>query len=298
MNIDRVLEDRQDQGMEDQLEVISTQTVWQDGPIPLEMLLTDAEIQRAQTIKQAVQVNPDIDNLSDFEYVQYALASEPEESLEFIVQKRIFTIQCFKQEYKVEETLEEGVTSFHHFTLAYPGFVLALEKYLTTGGYVCIQDWSKLFPARIDTPNKMRDFMVATYYHYHAWNPDFRAMRQGIRNMTECEGTSFANYDQAFFENSMEQLYVCYPKRHLVHHLLHTPSVINIVYGLCKRFLTPHIRDSIQVGQEVKGFEGHRIDELFTIPTPELARQKLVRNIEISLRLRQLNQRCFSLPPP
>lgn len=278
-----------------------TELLLHSGPDPLGMMLTGPEIRRAYVIKQAVELdeaNNDIHNLSDFEYVQYALTCEPEESLEFIVRKRIFTLQCFKEEYKVKESLEEGVTVFHQLTLTLPGLILALEKDQPNGNYVCIQDWSKLLISRVKSPDKLREFLVGHYYLYHAWNPDFRAMRLGVRNVFECEGTTFVNYDQTFFEVFMEHLYIGYPLKHQVQHFLHTPSVVNIVVGLCKRFFSPAFMDTLHIGEDLEGFDGQRIDVFFNVPTPELARQKLVQNVETSLRLRQQNQLSFCLPPP
>ena len=77
------------------------------------MRITRTERERALEIKEAVEADHRLTNLSDFEYAQYAL-STGEESLERI-RERVYIIQCFRDEYRLGDTIEEGILFFDQF---------------------------------------------------------------------------------------------------------------------------------------------------------------------------------------
>ena len=87
-------------------------------------LLTDEELHWALNIKEAVEANSDLINLTDYEYAQFAmvLKDDLEEALH-----RIQGLQYFKQEYKIHDTIEEGMAILKAFHQQQPFLVLDLS---------------------------------------------------------------------------------------------------------------------------------------------------------------------------
>lgn len=264
---------------------------------PESSILTQDELERALELKSAAEKETSLENLSDFEYVQYAIAHPTAEgtSVETLLQ-HMHAMQCFRQEYKITDTAQEGLDLYQESTLQHPGLFLAVEYLSDSGNFITIDDWAGFFPAQIRSNKNRRILMASLYYRYQVVCATFLAIRQGIAAMAECEGCGFHNLDANFHEAVMYELFQCYPKRHKEILFLNSPTVINVAHSLWKKYMTQDMKNAFRLGYQIQGMEGRRIDELFKMPTPEAARQTMLSNVKSFLELRYDNQKNFVLP--
>jgi CRAL/TRIO domain len=256
------------------------------------MHLTQAEVDRARQIKAAVEAREGCRNLSDFEYVQYCLTS-PHESIESTCQ-RVWVMQEFRNEYRIQETPEEGLELFHQFTLQQPGLIMSIDYLESTQNYMTVDDFACYFPSVLKTHEHFRVFFGAFYYLWNAMMPNFTAMRVGISTMTECMGASFDNFDIKVNDKFLHELFKPYPKKHKDGYWLNSPSMATMVVAFFKPYLPKETVEAFHLGHRIDGFEG-RLDELYKQPTPEVARQVMIHKFLCLLRMRQARQDSFSL---
>ncbi|CAB9531370.1 expressed unknown protein [Seminavis robusta] len=277
----------------------STQDTSTDGashhaPAQNELMeISQAELDRAMEIKAVFAQDERLREMpSDFMCVQYALCTG-DESLEILCD-RAYLVQCFKEEYKIANTVEEGIDLFHQYTLLQPGNFLAMEYLPDEKNYFIIVDAAAFFPSAIKTDDQVRTWIGSTFYWWQATLPDFQAIRNGWTQMFECMGASFDNFDAALTERAKD-LMKAYPKNQRVLYFLNSPTVVNIFWALWKRGLPEREAKSFVLGHSIPGWEGERIDSLYKQPTEEAAREKMILNVYDFLQLRMKNEREFSL---
>ena len=92
--------------------------------------------------------------------------------------------------YEILEALGDGVASVNEAMREFPGFFLAFEVaregHSHDDQFILAVDTSKLNARKLSTEHGMKIFLRAMYYCMHALNPDFAAMRNGIRP-SECK---------------------------------------------------------------------------------------------------------------
>ncbi|CAB9504841.1 expressed unknown protein [Seminavis robusta] len=279
----------------DREEVAQSLNVIKSKPVDPLMLLSEQELARAVDIKASVEADARLQNRSDFEYVQYALTAELEESLEQVLE-RIYLMQCFRQEYKIHDNAKEGAEVVHKLSLLCPGVWLAVEHVSQQQNYMLVLDFAKLLPKeQIKTDDDLRTYLAALYYLQNSVLPNFVAIREGWTIMCECEGAGFGSFDAEFFDKIMHHLFKAYPKNQKDVFILNSPSVVSLWWGLWKRILTKEQQERHHLGHQIQGFEGRRIDELYKIPTAEDGRQRMINNVYQYLQLRKRKEAEFSL---
>lgn len=268
------------------------------------MKLTAAEIRRAWEIKRAVEDGMGAEDLEhpvmplkDFEYVQYALFCPHNDPIPNILH-RISMVQACRREYGFINTVEQGLEILELGTQLLPGFLLAIEYLKTSENYMCVEDWSKLYPAVVRTDEQYRIFVGMYYYKLHCQEPQFTAIRNGTTSIVECtDMTLQENFDSTFTERVLHSFKRWYPNKRRETFCVNAPSIIPFWYGMTKKFLPGSHQETIKFGFQVPGMEGQRIDPLYKMPTPELAIQKMLRNARCLLTLRYHNEKTFVLPP-
>jgi CRAL/TRIO domain len=265
------------------------------------MKLNLVEIQRALIIKEAVEAAPHLTNMTDFEYVQYALTHPTTQStgttmpLSTILE-HISRMQEFCRNHRIQETAGEGAQLVHELSLEHPGLFLSLLYVPSSGNCIAVSDLREFLPLKIKTDQQWHIFLMGSYYRYQAMSPHFHAMREGLTTLYECDGVSFQNHDDGFHQKFLHEFYLSYPKWHKETFLVHSPMAINIIYGLWKQYMTPNMKETFHLGYQIQGLEGHRIDELFKVPDTETARQNMVDQVQQLLLTRYRNQAQFQLP--
>lgn len=262
----------------------------------LTMAVTVAEINRAWEIKVAAHSRGDLRPLSDFAYVQYAICT-PNEPMEVVLQ-RMAMMQAFREEFEIKDTIEDAMETLYQHTIDNDGFLIAFEYLRSSQNFLSVEVWAKLFPERVSrTPQTYRTWIAAMYYKFQAFSCQFRAIRTGPSQIGECLGTSMAaNCQLEFFENYMHRFSRWYPRRQHEFFFLNSPACVNYVLSGIKKFINPQITKKILLGEQIAGFEGRSIEDLYNTPTPELARQRVLQVIHQYLQLRFHNEQAFRLP--
>ncbi|CAB9506868.1 expressed unknown protein [Seminavis robusta] len=267
---------------------------------PINMALNDHEIRRAWQIKRAVEANEELQNLTDFEYAHYALGTSSrqngDEPIEQVLH-RIYMMQCFREEYNVKDSLEEGIQVLHDFTIQHRGVTLSVEFLPEGRNFISVEDLAKLYPARdMATPDQVRVYMAGMYYKNHAKMPFFFAIRDGCTAVCECDSMTWDNYEHVAFERLNEQLVKWYPKKNKDLFFVNTPSVMNFVWGIWKRMLNQNHKETFHLGQRFEAVDDRRLDSLYCIPNEEAARRNVLRKSFAFLQLRYKNQKEYRLP--
>ena len=112
------------------------------------MHLSQTEVARAKAIKTAVEASQSLINLTDFEYAQYALTTGNETIEE--VCERVSRMQAFRHQYRLEDTLAEGVVLVHQMTRQHPGVYLAVSLLRACQNYLLVEDCAAFVPPKTD----------------------------------------------------------------------------------------------------------------------------------------------------
>ncbi|CAB9503624.1 expressed unknown protein [Seminavis robusta] len=102
-----------------------------DAPLQKDLMkISQTELDRAMEIKAAFQNDGRLREIpSDFMCVQYALCSADESLAQ--VCERAYPVQCFQEEYKIADTLEEGI-DFPPIYVTAPWSISAMEYLLNS----------------------------------------------------------------------------------------------------------------------------------------------------------------------
>jgi CRAL/TRIO domain len=274
----------------------------QEIPIddPVTMLLTSEEMERAHTIKAAVERDQTLTNLTDFEYVQWALThgNETEGNDLSTVLAYLARMQTFREFHGIQDTVEEGTACVEALIRQQPGMILTHHYDPIVGNCVTFDDWRAFLPSRIKTTQDHACFLKGSYYRYHGMYPSFLATRLGMTTTVECEGVTWENFDARFHQEFLDELFVCYPHRYFEMYMVNSPTVVNVAYGLWKKDMSTNLKKTFRLGSQLSTMTGNRLDTLFLTPTPESANQETVATAKTLLTARYQNQATYQLPPP
>lgn len=254
------------------------------------MQLSEEERQHALAIKQAIEEDPDLDNLSDFQYVQFALVDQHDVEA---AMHRAYHLQAFlKEEYKIRhDDIDYAMASVQTFIRQHSGVILSLAYNADEETYVLIYDLATFDQKRLQTPEDWRMFMSFVYFELTALNPDFYAIRKGVVFVCECEGFDWKNCDMKVQEKAWTELINVYPIEFRQIKYFHTGVFANLSASLMKPFLPKHIHSKFSVGNEFDG----RLDTLYLVPTLEAANKRNLERFRVCLQQRFENERLFRL---
>ena len=152
---------------------------------PRRMLITADERRIALAIQQAVTENPDMKSVSDFMCAQCAIVDG--DNLEASME-RLYGLQCFREEYQIDDTVEQGLEFFQKFTKLMPKYHLCLTYHNARGVYVLIYDNAGFYASKVDSDETMKLWLGSSYYHGAIVTPDLEAARRGVIMIAECGG--------------------------------------------------------------------------------------------------------------
>jgi CRAL/TRIO domain len=262
--------------------------------VPMELF--PYEVERAQAIKAAVEADIELQNLHDFDYVQFALANPASEtSLESVIDL-IKGLQAFKAEYKIQDNVDEAIGCLTAFMLDFPGVFVNVNFCVKNGGNCdMIFDWAALYPRKIQTQEQKDTFFRGMYYALHSGSPTFWAMRRGTSVFVGCKEASSENVDHDFHVEVIHQLTRNYPMRLREVHAANAPLDIVLSYGLCKRYMSPNFRKVFRLGDAFA--HGSVLDDYhYETPIPMVERVRCVLNAFKLVLARTLYKDGFSLP--
>lgn len=266
-------------------------------PVDTTMLLQPDEMSRAVEIKLAAAERPDLKPLSDFEYVHYAICTSGESMEEVLY--RMEMMQAFKEEYGIQDTVQQGIEMMDQLTrVDQPGFLVSMEYLPSSQNFLSVTAWCNLIPGRCKTDEQWRVFIGSMYYKYQAKFNQFLSIRNGSTSMVECMDTTMEkNCDIRFYERFMHELFRFYPVNPKEMFFINSNSGVNFVMGMWQKWMRPDMRSSVQLGHQIRGLEGQRVDVLYKTPSEEVARQHMLTRVASFLNNRYQNERTFSLTP-
>lgn len=264
------------------------------------MRITHAEKDRAVAIKEAVENCSRCRNLTDFEYVHYALTTHGE-TMEKI-RHRVYMMQCFRDEYNVFDEALQGVHLFRQLTVQQPGLFLDISYQPSSQNYIAVCDQAAWNPDVFKGGQgdvQWRIFLGGMFYKHQCQNPNFRCIRNGMSFLVECLDSSLLNnFDPSVMERMMVELFHHYPHKFKEWYFLNSNTIANMTYAVWKRFLPERLRKSFHLGYHLMDQlqeAGTRLDEFYNTPTPEANRDRIVLKVLRFLIERYRNQKEFSL---
>lgn len=257
---------------------------------PLRMKLTRQELEWALDIKDVMEMMPELDNLNDFWYAQYAIICE--DDIEDAV-TRALALQHFRQEYKIVDEYPYAHRKMTSLIIdLMPRQWLSFSFSYADGNYVMIFDMTKFDTTNLTTTQQQDDMFASIYYMQSACCPDLESVRKGYTCCAECEGWDFqrSKQDGKVHQKLFSELFSQYPFRGQCKHY-HTGIIMNLLVSACKRLLPVKMRDTFYMGLQFDG----RLDETFLVPTLEIANQRMLTSLGEALTKRYTNEKSFTL---
>lgn len=263
---------------------------------PRRMLLTTEERNWALEIKDAIELDPDLDNLSDFWYAQFAIVCQND--VDDAIQ-RAEGLQVFRQEYGVLDTYEQGRVALERWIQLLPNFYLSFGFNQEDGMYTAVMDGTKMSIGELSTTERLTAAFAGAYYSANAELPDMASIRNGLVSISECDGIcsgmkwSQAKQDVKLIRALCQQLFSVYPISCSKIWFYNSSSAFNVVSSLTKKVLPENLRDKVRMGLKFPG--GVRMDQVFLVPNAQLAEERVLRQFEATLQRRMDNEKDFSI---
>lgn len=275
-----------------------------------DMVLYDHEIRWAYEIKEAIEANETLKPICDMEVAQFAICTcadpfgvDPAQtgtSLEEVLD-RVYKLQCFREHYGFENrtfTVEDGCRLLgSYLQQQQPGHLVTIDYLPSQGNYMIVWDRAAFHPSRVKQEADWKIYQGATYSIFLVLSSNLRATRSGVEVILECDGMGVKNYDSAFEERRVNELFSYYPFVNKEFHFLNTPTVAILLYQMVKPFLNKQFHKTVKLDAKLEGYEGQRIDTLYNVPTFEYAQNRLLQRLEEYLRERFHHQKNYRLPP-
>ena len=279
--------------------------------------VTTPELERSRKLQEAAECHKKllalqqrqrltghkVTKLHPYDFAQQAIVAPSEDTVDDIAD-RLYKLQCFRDEYRIQDTVEEGVSLIHQLMEIMPGYLLSVDFAPRYGSYIFVWDFAAFHPARLKDQSNLRVFLGALYYICQCLSTNLKAVRSGVVFITECQGMSSHNWDMHLEQKMLAELFCHYPFKYKECLWLNTPTIANIAYALMKPLVRRDFLASWRLGCKLDGFEG-RIDSLFKMPTQAIAQEQLLKRVEGFLTERARNVRNFELsecmvanPPP
>jgi hypothetical protein len=253
--------------------------------------LSDDERRWALQLKAAVESSPQLENLSDLQYVQFALAHSGD--MDKMLQ-RVEGLQEFRHEYKILNTFDDGMAVIFECTKVHPFCLLSVAYDDVTENYGMIYDRSRIQLDIIKTHADWRKYLGQLFYVLHSLCPDPLSMRNGIFMIGEHGGMQRSAMSIDKHRILWDHFLSHYPVFFRSIKAFHTNGFANLAYSMMKLFLNREITDRIDVGCQF----GTNIASLYLLPSPEMSVLRLVRRLEVFLKTRYQNEASFSLSAP
>jgi CRAL/TRIO domain len=253
---------------------------------PKRMELSDEERQWALAIKGRVASCKEIDDLSDMLYAQLAIVTggDVDEGVH-----RAANLQSLKEDLKIRDDYEEGKQVVAKYWDYFPGVIMSFYFHAPDGTYVTVFDAAKFKDWKAH--EKKQAALRLTYYLCQTLNPDLEATRKGCSMFIEAQGYH-PSMDISLFNQMFVDVMGSYPMR--LGHIksFHTPMLYNVLISMLKKIVPDEFASKFQVGCT---FPGGRLDQFYTLPTPEAAARKTIGRLMECLRLKYENEKAFTL---
>ncbi|CAB9511243.1 expressed unknown protein [Seminavis robusta] len=266
---------------------------------PSSVTLTSVERHRALLLKAEIEQSEDMRNLPDYDHVHLVIAvwNDDRYNERENIQRAVdvaYKLQCFRDLYKIQDTVEDGLNAIRGMMTLMPGGILDVSYMPDEETFSFFIDYKACHPSRVQTDGDLRCVQAMLYYYYRAMASDIQSIRNGVITMVELEGVSTENFDMTFEERCFYELRSYYPTIYKETFLLHTPMAALLFVNLIKRFMNHKQLATLHNTKSFMEYEG-RVDQLFKTPTLEIAEEKLLERIRDYLTERYRKEREFRL---
>ncbi|CAB9511520.1 expressed unknown protein [Seminavis robusta] len=263
------------------------------------MELTAQEKQWALDIKEAFADDDEIcaKVFSDMQIAIFAIVDRDDvgRSLE-----RAQCLQAFRMQYNINDAVQEGIDIFRRQQDICPGMLLSIEECPNDdgrGSHALVMDLAKYFPLRfLDNPKDFRCSIGSIYYSILCTQPDLTSVRDGFRQVFECDDVGWENACFKAELKSVDELLTSLPYRRKQVKCLRMPSVLLVVLHLLRPFMPKEEYDAFSYGSEDLQIEfPDRIDQFYMQPNADQAFEHLMKRCTSLLKRRVENEESFRL---
>ena len=278
---------------EEELRALAHSTFLPDylqGPLdPSRMELTAQERQWALDVKEAVEGLPDLDNVTDFMYAQIALVTQGD--LEKAVE-RAYILQGFREEFDFRDNFEQGKVALDRFVRRHPGYIL--HFFFDGQRYLVVHDVTKFDITCVNSHEEAKQMLCGAFYTFHAIHPDLEAVRKGSLYIMECEGylwkaPKMVNF--RIFRMGFQDIMAVYPLNLYKMRFCNTGVLINTLTSMVRKYIPASIHSKFELGYQSEV----RLDTICLVPNVEVATDRVVREMNESLKRRYLAEASFRL---
>lgn len=298
-------------GFEEELEEIEDHDWNADGDqnqadVDPTMVITDTELGWALELKIAVAENDELDKLCDMEYAHHAIVARGnlQEAL-----TRVERMQLFRQNYKIDNSLEQGLYYIRELMKQQPGFLMNIDIDLVRQESLNVFDCGVFQPnVALDTTASpetgIRDnwevFSCAAYYVKYASQPTLAVIRNGLLELADFGEYGWSNFSTETNQRLMDEVISHYPMKWNGLLLYNTVPAANVIMSLCKPLMGASMRNALRLGCQFVEADGshncnRRLREFYLQPNREEAEANLLERARLLLSTRCHNERTFRL---
>jgi hypothetical protein len=213
-----------------------------------EMLtITEEEKGWAMIIKNAVvEADPDFSKtISDLEYAQHAIVAKDKLSKAL---KRMRRLKAFKEEYGIDDDrpIKEVEAILQRFEELASGFFLGFGRE-ASGRYVVTMDYKCFEPKKFESPEDWKVLFAGFYYMLEATQPDISSIREGMGMICESKGIAWKNFSLEIEKRGAALYEDSYPVRIKEISVLNAPTIMRIMYLMCKPFLGKRVKEVLHM---------------------------------------------------
>ena len=205
-----------------------------------------------------------------------------------------YGLQTYREEYNILDTYEDGRNRLRRHVELFPQQWLSFGFSHSDDTYVFMHDIHQLDMSLLTTPRRAEDWFASCYYIHTVLCPDFTTIRKGAIVCVECmESASHGSrrkIEGKMILQMMSELLAHYPCRFVCKNY-HTGVWFNLFISSVRKLLPPEFKDMYQVGCQ---FDGH-LGEAMLVPTVNIANQRMLGQLEQTLRRRYDNEKSFRL---
>jgi hypothetical protein len=280
------------------------------------MVISDQELQWALELKHLVNESERLNlecPMSDMELAHHAIIAQGN-VVEALV--RIEGLDRFRREYRIDQSVQQGLYFVLNFMKQQPGYLLHLDANPQTYEGIMVTDSAAFSDkcAREATPTvsaeeQWRICVGAIYYlHYAALSPTLASVRQGISATVECDGVGWHNIGSEYISRLFEEMFSYLPVRFTHIRAYNTTVVANLLFSLARPFMSPNMRRSVQLGHQIIIADSsdsttndhvmggpRRLSEFYHQPSLEMAQHRVIQRVQTLLTMRFYHDKEFRL---
>lgn len=267
---------------------------------PSRMALTEAELQWALTIKQAIEEDEEIlaRAITDMEIASFAIVDQGdiERSVE-----RAMCMQAFRMQHNINDNVEEAMRILRESEQDHPHCMLSIDECPNDdgkGGHLMVADLAKFNPKTVleKGPKGFRVLLGGFYYMILATQPDLASVRDGFRQIIECDGVGWSNISVRVESTKWHEFLSFAPFLRKEVKILRQPSVLACLHSFLRPIMKKPQSDKYLFGlSEIDIEYPERIDNFYLQPSPEAAVDANMERIRKFLTRRYKNERSFRL---